>query len=65
MTQRFRSNQPRLAPDRAYVERSHDSGSMAGVMLLRRTCKACGYSKPLLGGKTGPRFICADCRSPA
>jgi hypothetical protein len=62
VTQRFKPNQPRLAPDRAYTERSRDSASMAGVMFMRRTCKICGASKPLLGGKPGPKFICADCR---
>jgi hypothetical protein len=62
MTQRSPSNQPHLAPERAYLERSRDTGTMAGVMTPHRTCKRCGYSKPLRGGKPGPRFLCADCR---
>ena len=59
---RFKANQPRLSPDRAYVERTRDSGSMAGVMALRRTCTVCRCSKTLRGGKSGSRFVCADCR---
>lgn len=63
MTRRFAPNQPRLAPDRAYTERSYDSGTMAGVMLMRRTCTRCRCSKSMKGGITSPKFICSDCRA--
>ena len=33
-----------------------------GYNILERRCTACGKYKPLLGGVTQPRFMCADCK---
>ena len=60
---RFQPNQPRLSPDRAYVERERGNGSMQGVMLMRRTCVSCKRSKVIRGGTmVNRKFRCAECK---